>query len=52
MTDDERAAIRAAAHAAAATAPPLTGAQRDHLNDLFRDAMRTVVRDFEEEDRA
>lgn len=45
MTEDERAEILAAAAAAAAAAPPLTPAQRDYLNTLFRPAMRAVLDD-------
>jgi len=43
---------RAAARAEAAAAPPLTSAQRDHLNDVCRDAVRDVLRRLEQENHA
>jgi hypothetical protein len=50
MTPEERERIRAAARARAAEAPPLAPAQRDHLNGLFRDAMRVVIRQHSDEE--
>jgi hypothetical protein len=45
VNDDDRAAARAEADAA----PPLTTAQRAHLNDVCRDAVAVVLRRLEQE---
>jgi hypothetical protein len=49
VTPDEREQIRAAARDVAATAPPLSPAQRDRLNAMFRDAMRVVTHRHEQD---
>ena len=51
MTEDELEEIRELGRAAArraAVEAPLTPALRDHLNAIFRDAIRTVNRRHEE----